>query len=144
MVTGALSIGSKIIKKPKKLVGYVLLLIGIVVSIPIFFSLSILFTGSSAIPKILETPEVSFGNLEVPVGDGTVIIRISYESINEVMGKFFPAANLYLFFVISIVLVSAASVLMGKGVRLIKEVKLKVVAKEVSEEIAVEKIAKSA
>lgn len=117
-----------------------MLFIGIVVvSIPLFFCLSILFTGSSAIPKILETPRVSLGNLEVPVGDATVIIPISDESLNDMVGKIFPAANLCLFLGVSVILVSVASVLMGKAVRLIKEVKLKVVEKDVSEEIVVEK-----
>jgi hypothetical protein len=117
-----------------------LFFIGLVIlSIPLYFGLSILFTGSSAIPKILETPNVSLDHLEVPVGSGTLIMPIYDESINEVVGKIFSAANLCLFIGLSIVLVYAASVLMGKGVKLIKEVNLKVARKTVNKEVVVEK-----
>jgi ABC-type glycerol-3-phosphate transport system permease component len=132
---GAPNINSKITEKPEKIVGYVLLLIGLVlVLIPACFGVLIVFAGSSAIPKILETPNISLNGVEIPVGNEVVVIPISDTDINEVMDKMFTAANLCLFLVVSLILVSAASVLMGKGVNLIKEVKLKVVSKDVSEE----------
>lgn len=117
-----------------------LLLIGLVVLIiPVCFGFSIIFAGSSAIPKILDAPDVSLSDVEISVGDEVVVIPISDVDINEVIEKTFPAANLCLFFVVSVILVSAASVLMGKGVNLIKDVKLKVVSKDVSEEKDAEK-----
>ena len=112
-----------------------MLLIGLVlVLIPVCFGVLIVFTGSSAIPKIIETPNISLNGVEIPVGNEVVVIPISDADINEMLDKMFAAVNLFLFLVVSVILVSAASVLMGKGVNLIKEVKLKVVSKDVSKE----------
>lgn len=131
---------SKIIEKPEKIVGYVLLIVGlVVVIIPTFFGISIVFTGASAIPKILETPVLS--NATMPTNNATVLLPISAADVNEIIEKTFPAVNLGLFLALSVILISAASVIMGKGVSLIKEVKLKAVreaVKEVGEEIEVE------
>jgi hypothetical protein len=132
---GAPNINSKITEKPEKTIGYILLFTGLVlVIIPACFGVLIIFTGSSAIPKILEAPEVSLNGVEVPVGNEVVVIPISDADINEAMVKLFSAVNLCLFLVVSVILVSVASVLMGKGVNLIKEVKLKVVSKDASAE----------
>jgi hypothetical protein len=131
---------SKILEKPEKIVGYVLLAVGLVVTIiPVCFGISILFSGSSAIPKILETPALSFNGAEIPVGDQTVVLPISEAEVNEVVERTFAAVNLGLFFVVAVILISAGSVIMGKGVSLIKEVKLKAVREGASEEIEVEK-----
>jgi hypothetical protein len=131
---------SKILGKPEKVVGYVLLAVGLAVTvIPVYFGVSVLFSGSSAIPRILETPALSFDGAEIPVGDRTVFLPISEADMNEVMEQAFSAVNLGLFCMIAVVLISAGSVIMGKGVSLIKEVKLKAVRQEVSEEIEVEK-----
>jgi hypothetical protein len=131
---------SKIIEKPEKIVGYALLVVGlIVVIIPTYFGISIVFRGASAIPKILETPILS--NATTPTGNATVLLPISSADINEIIEKTFPAVNLGLFIALSVILISAGSVIMGKGVSLIKEIKLKALreaVKEVSEEIKVE------
>jgi hypothetical protein len=102
-------------------------------------SVSIIFSGSSAIPQILEAPIVSFDEARVPVGDREVVVPISAADVNEIIDGLFPAVNLGLFLAVSVILVSAASVLMGKGVSLIKEVKLRAVREEVGEEVEVEK-----
>jgi hypothetical protein len=131
---------SKIFEKPEKIVGYALLIVGLVVAIiPVYVGISVLFSGSSAIPKILETPVLSFNGTEKPVDDQTVVLPISEADMNEVIERTFPAVNLVLFFMIGVILISAGSVIMGKGVSLIKEVKLKAVREGVSEEIKVEK-----
>lgn len=132
---------SKIIKKPEKIVGYVLLVVGlVVVIIPTYFGISIVFTGASAIPKILETPVLS--NATTPMGNATIVLPISTADINEIIEKSFPAVNLGLFIGLSVILISAGSVIMGKGVGLIKEIKLRAVretVKEIGGEIKVEK-----
>ncbi len=132
---------SKILEKPEKIVGYVLLIVGfVVVIIPTYFGISIVFTGASAIPKILETPVLS--NATTPTNNATILLPISTADINEIIEKTFPAVNLGLFLALSVILISAGSVIMGKGVGLIKEIKLKAVreaVKEVDQEIKVEK-----
>jgi hypothetical protein len=127
---------TKFAEKPEKIVGYVLLAVGfIVVIIPVCFGISVLLWGGSAIPKILETPTLN--DAEMSVGDQTVVLPISEADLNEVIERTFPAVNLGLFFAVAVVLVSAGSVLMGKGVSLIKEVKLKVVKELTGEEAEV-------
>jgi len=132
---------SKILEKPEKIVGYVLLIIGlIVVIIPVYFGVSVIFTGASAIPKILETPVLS--DATTPTNNVTVLLPISTADINEMIEKTFPAINLGLFLALSVILISAGSVIMGKGVSLIKEIKLRAVreaVKEIGEEVKVEK-----
>ena len=132
---------SKILEKPEKIVGYALLIVGfIVVIIPTYFGISIIFTGASAIPKILETPVLS--NVTIPMGNATIALPISTADINEIIEKTFPTVNLGLFLALSVILISAGSVIMGKGVGLIKEIKLKAVreaVKEINQEIKVEK-----
>jgi hypothetical protein len=123
--------------EPHKVVGYVLLVIGlIVVVIPPYFGISILLRGGSAIPKILETPVLS-GN--TTTSNSTII---STSSLNQILQATFPAVNLVLLLVLSLILIYAGGVIMGKGVSLIKEIKLRTVreaVKEVSEEIQVAK-----
>ena len=132
---------SKILEKPEKIVGYVLLIVGfVVVIIPTYFGISIVFTGASAIPKILETPVLS--NVTIPMGNATIVLPISTADINEIIEKTFPSVNLGLFLALAVILISAGSVIMGKGVGLIKEIKLKAVreaVKEINQEIKVEK-----
>jgi len=132
---------SKILEKPEKIVGYVLLIIGlIVVIIPTYFGVSVIFTGASAIPKILETPVLS--DAATPTNNMTVLLPISTADINEMIEKTFPAINLGLFLALSVILISAGSVIMGKGVSLIKEIKLRAVreaVKEIDQEIKVER-----
>ena len=119
-----------------KIVGYVLLVIGLVVAIiPPIFGISILFSGGSAIPKILETPVLS---------NSTTIsnINISTSNLNRIISAVFPAVNLVLLFVISLMLIYGGGVIMGKGVSLIKEIKLRAVrdtVKEVSGDIEIKK-----
>ena len=128
---------SKTIEKPEKIVGYVLLITGlIVVIIPIYFGVSIIFYGASAIPKILETPVLS--NATTPTNNMTTMFPLSKADINEMIEKTFPSVNLGLFIALSVILISAGSVIMGKGVNLIKEIKLTAV-KEAGEEIEVKK-----
>ena len=132
---------SRIFEKPEKIVGYVLLVVGlIVVMIPTYFGISVVFRGVSAIPKILETPVLS--NATSLTGNATVpFLPISGADLNEIIEKGFPAVNLGLFLAISVILISAGSIIMGKGVSLIKEIKLRAVreaVKEVGEEIEVE------
>ena len=130
----------KIFEKPEKIVGYVLLVVGlVVVIIPTYFGISIIFSGSSAIPKILETPTVSFDDVTIPIGDETVLLPISAADINEIIERTFPSVNLGLFLAIAVILISAGSVIMGKGVSLIKEIKLRAVRENVGEEVEVEK-----
>jgi ABC-type glycerol-3-phosphate transport system permease component len=131
---------SKILEKPDKIVGYVLLIIGlIVVIIPTYFGISVIFTGGSAIPKILEIPVLSDDT--TPTNNATVLLPISTADINEIIEKTFPAINLGLFLALSVILISAGSVIMGKGVSLIKEIKLRAVREAVKEigEVEVEK-----
>ena len=92
---------SKIVEKPEKIVGYVLLVVGLVVIIPTYFGISIVFTGASAVPKILETPVLS--NATTPMGNATIVLPISTADINEIIEKSFPAVNLGLFIGLSVI-----------------------------------------
>ena len=132
------------IEKPEKIVGYLLLVFGLaVVLIPTYIGISIIFTGNSAIPKILETPSISLDNVTIPMGNTTIVIPIpiSTAEINEIIDKTFSIVNLTLFLAISVILISAGGGIMGKGVSLIKEIRLRAVkesVKEISEELMVE------
>ena len=132
------------IEKPEKIVGYLLLVVGLaVVLIPTYIGISIIFTGNSAIPKILEVPSISLDNVTIPMGNTTVVIPIpiSTAEINEIIEKTFSIVNLTLFLAISVILISAGGGIMGKGVSLIKEIRLRAVkeaVKEISEELRVE------
>jgi len=132
------------IEKPEKIVGYLLLVVGLaVVLIPTYIGISIIFTGNSAIPKILEAPSISLDNVTIPMGNTTIVIPIpiSTAEINEIIEKTFSIVNLTLFLAISVILISAGGGIMGKGVSLIKEIRLRAVkesVKEISEEIRVE------
>ena len=132
------------IERPEKIVGYVLLIVGLaVVIIPIYIGISIIFTGTSAIPKILEAPTISLDDITIPLGNTTITIPIplSTAEINEIIEKTFPTVNLGLFLAISVILISAGGQIMGKGVSLIKEIRLRAVqesVKEISEELMVE------
>ena len=133
------------IEKPEKIVGYVLLVVGLaVVLIPTYIGISIIFKGASTIPTILEAPSISLDDITIPLGNTsiTVPIPISSADIDEIMDKTFLTVNLGLFLAISAVLISAGGGIMGKGVGLIKEIRLSVVkeaVKEISEELWVEK-----
>jgi hypothetical protein len=120
-----------------KIIGYVLLAIGFVILIiPPCFGVSVLLSGGSAIPKILETPVLTSS----PNISNTTLISTS--DLNSIMTAIFPAVNLVLLFVLSLILIYAGGAIMGKGVSLIKEIKLSAVrsaVKEVSEEIEVKK-----
>ena len=130
----------KIFEKPEKIVGYVLLVVGlVVVIIPTYFGFSIIFSGSSAIPKILETPILSLDDVTIPVGDESILLPISAADVNEIVESMFPAVNLGLFLAVAVILISAGGVIMGKGVGLIKEVKLRVVREVAGVEVEVEK-----
>ena len=132
------------IKKPEKIIGYVLLAVGLaVIIIPTYIGVSIIFKGASAIPTILEAPSISLDDITIPYGDTTIVIPIpiSTADINEIIEKTFLTVNLGLFLAISAILISAGGGIMGKGVRLIKEIRLRVVkeaVKEISEELWVE------
>jgi hypothetical protein len=120
-----------------KIVGYVLLVIGLVFAIiPPVFCISVIFSGASAVPKILETPVLS-GNSSS--SNSTII---STSNLNSIIAAVFPAVNLVLLFVLSLILIYAGGVIMSRGVSLIKEIKLTAVrqaVKEVSEEVDVRK-----
>ena len=132
------------IEKPEKIVGYLLLVVGLaVVIIPTYIGISIIFTGNSAIPKIIEAPSISLDNVTIPMGNTTIVIPIpiSTAEINEIIEKTFSIVNLTLFLAISVILISAGGGIMGKGVSLIKEIRLRAVkesVKEISEELSVE------
>jgi hypothetical protein len=129
---------SEIREKPDKIVGYVLLAAGlVVVLVPIYFAMSVLFLGSSAIPEIVEAPTVSFDAAKISVGNETVSLPISEADVNKVIENLFVAVNVGLFFVVAVVLISAGGVLMGKGVGLIKDVKVMVVGEQAGEEVGV-------
>ena len=132
------------IEKPEKIVGYVLLVFGLaVVLIPTYIGISIIFKGASPIPTILEAPSISLDDITVPLGNTsiTIPIPISTADIDEIMEKTFQTVNLGLFLAISAILISAGGGIMGKGVGLIKEIRLRAVkdaVKEISEEVKVE------
>jgi hypothetical protein len=122
-----------------KIVGIVLLLIGLIIAlIPLIFVLSTPFRGGS-VPTLLQTPVLS--NITVSTIKSSLSnVTISTSSLNKMVKAVFPVVNLVLLLVLSLFLIYAGGVIMGKGVGLIKEIKLKAVRKavrEVSEEIEV-------
>jgi hypothetical protein len=100
------------IQKPDELAGYILLIIGVVmILIPVVMSLLILF-GTMAPPIYAPTPTVN----------GTD----SNAEAARVLADTFPLLNTIVTFLLFVVLVYAGSVLMGKGVGLIKNITLQV------------------
>lgn len=100
------------IQKPDRLVGYALLVIGLVIIfIPILISILILL-GNMQIPMFVQKPTVN------PSDPNAEIARV--------MAEAFPLLNIIPAFLLFVVLVYAGSVLMGKGVGLIKEISWKV------------------
>jgi hypothetical protein len=101
------------IEKPEKLVGYVLLVIGIIiVLIPVLVGIQILL-GNMGIPQYVAKPFVNPND--------------SAAEVARVMAEAFPLLNVVPTFLLMVILVYAGSVLMGKGIGLVKEIEWKVV-----------------
>ena len=98
---------SEIRGRSDRIVGYVLLAAGLVVVIvPVCFAMSILFSGSSAIPEIIKAPTVSFDASKISIGGETVFFPISEADLNDVVERLFLAVNAVLFFVVAVILIS--------------------------------------
>jgi hypothetical protein len=101
------------IQKPEKLTGYILLTVGfILILVPIVLSILIVL-GSMPIPMYVQKPTVSGTDPSAELA--------------RVMADAFPLLNVIPTFLLFVVIVYAGSVLMGKGVGLIKEINWKVV-----------------
>lgn len=110
------------IQKPDRVMGYVLLTIGIIlILIPVIMALLILLSAIP-LPIYVPTPTVSGAD------PATELARVLADG--------FPLFNIIPTFLLMVVMVYAGSVLMGKGIGLIKEINWKVVqtsGKETSE-----------
>jgi len=96
------------IQRPDRLAGYVLLVIGVImILIPIIMSM-LMLVGTVSFPMYVSTPTVN----------GTD----SNADQARVWADAFPLFNTVPTFLLFVVLVYAGSVLMGKGVGLIKEI----------------------
>jgi hypothetical protein len=101
------------IQKPDRVVGYVLLIIGVIlILIPVLMALFLLL-GTIQLPIFVPTPTVSGTDPSLELA--------------RVMADAFPLFNIIPTFLLFVVMVYAGSVLMGKGVGLIKEINWKVV-----------------
>lgn len=101
------------IQKPDKLLGYILLIIGlIIIFIPVILSVLILL-GSMEMTQYAQKPTVT----------GTD----STAELARIIADAFPFLNIIPTFLLFIVLVYVASVLLGKGIGLVKEIEWKVV-----------------
>jgi hypothetical protein len=101
------------ITKPEKLTGYILLAIGfILILVPIILSILIVL-GSMPIPQYVQKPSVSGTDPNAELA--------------RVMADAFPLLNVIPTFLLFVVIVYAGSVLMGKGVGLVKEINWKIV-----------------
>jgi len=112
----------KILEKPEKVVGYVLLAVGvgmIFVSVYMVFSV---FTGASIPPLLFDFSDISFLGAEIMSGEGM--------NLMVAMGFWY----VLMFFVMW-----SGGKLASLGVSLIKEVKLRAVREDVGEEVEVEK-----
>jgi len=97
------------IQKPDRLVGYVLLIIGVIlILIPVLMAILMLF-GAIPSPIYVQTPP-----------------DITDQSA-KVIADTFPLLNIIPTFLLFVVLVYAGSEFMGKGVGLIKEISWKVI-----------------
>ncbi|MEM3694947.1 MAG: hypothetical protein QXJ11_03195 [Candidatus Bathyarchaeia archaeon] len=100
-------------KKAEKIVGYVLLALGLVlIVIPAILAI-ITLISQSKIPQFIQTP----------VGAGDFV---------EAMAVF---GNALVFFFIFIIIVWAGSIITSRGVSMIKEVRLKLVSKSLKEAV---------
>ena len=96
------------IQKPDRLIGKILLVIGVImILIPVIWSILIL-AGAIAFPIYVATPAVSGAD--------------SNADLARVWADAFPLYNTVPTFLLLVVLVYAGSVFMGKGVGLIKEI----------------------
>jgi uncharacterized membrane protein len=110
------------IEKPEKIVGGILLVIGLIfIILPVWMAYSI-FAGGTKVPQLIPMPT---GETD---GFSTVFTTFS---------------NVCLIFFTFIIIVWAGSIITSRGVTLIKEVKLKVTRENLSEEVEVVKKEKS-
>jgi uncharacterized membrane protein len=104
------------IKKPEKVVGYVLLVIGLIFIILAAILAYLLFASGTQIPQF------------VPVPTG------GEDGFAEAFATF---SNVCLIFFIFIVIIWAGSIISSRGITLIKEVKLKIMEGSLGDEVEV-------
>ncbi|MEM3623467.1 MAG: hypothetical protein QXR76_06850 [Candidatus Bathyarchaeia archaeon] len=106
--------------KAEKIVGYVLLALGLIlIIIPAILAI-ITFLNQTQIPQFVPTPE----------------------GASEFVNAMAVFSNVCVFFFIFIIIVWAGSIITSRGVAMIKETKLKLVSKSVKEAVETAKKAK--
>ncbi|MCK4481787.1 hypothetical protein KAU55_01070 [Candidatus Bathyarchaeota archaeon] len=110
------------IEKPEKIVGYVLLVIGLIFIILVAILAYLVFASGAQVPQFVP----------VPVGGEDGFAR-----------AFAAFSNVCLIFFIFIVIIWAGSIISSRGITLIKEIKLKIVEGSLGEEVKIVKKGKS-
>jgi len=105
------------IEKPEKIVGYVLLIIGLVFIILSAYLAYSIFSSRAQIPQLVPTPTG---------GD-------------ELSKAFATFSNVCLIFFVLLIIMWAGSIISSRGLTLIKEARLKVIKKSLGEEAEIVK-----
>lgn len=104
------------IEKPEKIVGYVVLVIGLIFIVLAAILACLLFSSGTQIPEFVPIPTEGEGEF------GKALANFS---------------NVCLLFFIFIVIIWAGSIISSRGITLIKEIKLKIVEGSLGEEVEI-------
>jgi hypothetical protein len=110
------------VQKPESLTGYILLIIGLIILFIPIITATLILLGNMQMPIYVQKPTVTGTDPNAELA--------------RIMADAFPLLNIIPTFLLFVVLVYAGSVLIGKGIGLIKEINWKVVKatqKEVEE-----------
>ncbi|MEM3406597.1 MAG: hypothetical protein QXL51_04105 [Candidatus Aenigmatarchaeota archaeon] len=100
--------------KDEKLIGYVLLAIGLILIFFSIFSVFSVFTGSSSAPSLIKMNDVK---ISIPgVGETTIFDGETLSSIT----------NIFLWLILMIFIASGGSRIGNLGVKLLKEIKVEI------------------
>jgi len=106
------------IEKPEQIIGYVVLVIGLIFIILAAILAYLLFASGTQIPQFVPVPT---------------------EGEDEFAKALTNIGNVFLLFFIFIVIIWAGSIISSRGITLIKEIKLKIVEGSLGEEVEIVK-----
>jgi hypothetical protein len=107
------------IKADTKLVGWALLIVGLVLIVLTVYSMFTVFTGGIAPPAIFNMKSITIG---MPTGEGTPPTEIELVQGDQVS----KVVNMGLWTVLMLFVASAGSRIGGLGAKLIREIKVEV------------------
>jgi len=107
------------IKADTKMVGWALLIVGLILIALTVYSMFTIYTGATAPPGIFNMKSITIG---MPTGEGTPPTEIELVPGDQIS----KVANMGLWTVLMLFIASAGSRIGGLGVKLIREIKVEV------------------